>query len=89
MAFLYPTMFLRYALINFYRRVKTFFLGDKDKIRNKEVNRPSKTNANLTYELNGKLVDKEFGLFDNRMSIGDENKWFEKFDKLNLLEKKY
>ena len=64
-------------------------MGDKDKIRNKEVNRPSKTNANLTYELNGKLVDKEFGLFDNRMSIGDENKWFEKFDKLNLLEKKY
>ena len=89
MAFLYPTMFLRFALIIVYRRVKTFFFGDKAKIRNQQVNRPSGTNLNLVYELHGKLVDKEFGLFDNRMSVGDENKWFEKFEKLNLLEKKY
>ena len=87
MAFRYPKMILRYAISTMYRWVKTFFLGNKAKIRIKEVNRPSETTPNLTYELHGKLVDKEFGLFDNRMSIGDENKWFEKFDKLKLLEK--
>ena len=44
-----------------------------------EVNNPSFNNDRDTYSLNGHLVDKEYGLFDNRMKLGDEQVWFKKF----------
>ena len=50
----------------------------------REVNNPSKTTSRKCYEINGKLADKEYGLFDNRMKQGDEQLWFDKFSSLMI-----
>ena len=49
-----------------------------------QVNKPSQNNERPAYELQGSLVDAEYGLFDNRMQIGDEQIWYRKFEDLKL-----
>jgi len=46
-----------------------------------QVNNPTAENDRPTSELKGHLVDREYGLFDNRIKKGDEIPWFKKFDK--------
>jgi len=51
--------------------------ANSDLIR--EVNAPSAANTRATRQINGVLVDQEFGLFDNRMRPGDERDWMDRF----------
>ena len=61
------------------------FLKRKNRMSIEEqVNKPSQNNERPAYELQGSLVDAEYGLFDNRMQIGDEQIWYRKFEDLKL-----
>ena len=44
-----------------------------------QVNRPQAENSRATRTINGVLVDQEFGLFDNRMRVGDERVWLDTY----------
>ena len=44
-----------------------------------EVNKVTSENLRDTTEIEGSYVDKEYGLFDNRMKQGDEESWYKKF----------
>jgi len=55
-----------------------------NKLNSKElqdsVNKPSASeNSEL---IKGKYVHKDFGLFDNRIQLGDEKEWFNKFEQI-------
>lgn len=43
------------------------------------VNYPDRNKSENYVEIDGVLVHKEFGLYDNRMSLGDELLWYESF----------
>jgi surface carbohydrate biosynthesis protein len=51
----------------------------KQKKIDKEVNNVLIKNNRETIKINNKLVDKEYGLFDNRIKEGDEEYWYDKF----------
>ena len=48
---------------------------------NQGVNNVSIHNYRDVVKVNNKLVDKEYGLFDNRINEGDEEYWYTKFKK--------
>jgi surface carbohydrate biosynthesis protein len=47
----------------------------------RQVNTPERENTRPTRQIQGVLVDQEFGLFDNRMRPGDELPWMERFER--------
>ncbi|MDA1306139.1 MAG: hypothetical protein O2917_02600 [Acidobacteria bacterium] len=47
----------------------------------RQVNAPERENTRPTRQIQGVLVDQEFGLFDNRMRPGDEEPWMERFER--------
>lgn len=47
------------------------------------VNKPTASKNSVL--IKGKFIQKEFGLFDNRMQLGDEKEWFNKFEKIMRL----
>ena len=68
---LYLIVFLRNRLIIKYSRQR--------KIDN-EINNVTDKNLRKTSKIGDKLVDTEYGLFDNRIVEGDELFWFKRFD---------
>lgn len=66
-------------VIVFLRNHLSFKLYKQSKI-DFQVNNVSAENARITYKINGRLVDREFGFFDNKIREGDELTWFKKFD---------
>lgn len=44
-----------------------------------EVNNPSSDNLRPVYVINGKPIDAEYGLYDNRMQPGDSQAWLSAF----------
>lgn len=47
----------------------------------RQVNRPGANNTRPVRQINGIALDEEFGLFDNRMRLGDEGVWLSLFAK--------
>jgi surface carbohydrate biosynthesis protein len=71
-------------LINF---IKIIFFSKKIEENIKlinEVNKPSEQNIRKTKKIGTKIVDMEYGLFDNRIKPGDEQYWLSKFNNLSL-----
>ena len=60
-------------------QLENFFHATESRKVEEQANRPTERNRRETYQVNGKLVDKEFGLYDNKMKEGDEDFWFEKY----------
>ncbi len=64
--------------------LKKFIFSKKIKQQNKlenEVNRPHELNIRKIKKIGSKIVDYEYGLFDNRIKAGDEMYWLQKYDK--------
>ena len=79
-----PTQFIPYYLRLAKIGFGNLFGKNKNQLIEYTVNNPSADNLRATYEIKGRVVDKEFGLFDNRMKLGDEEFWFQKFENLGL-----
>ena len=69
--FLYYLVFLRNRFSPSHRKqAKT----------NKEINRVNVSNERPVIKVSDTYVDQEYGLLDNRMILGDETYWYERFD---------
>jgi surface carbohydrate biosynthesis protein len=65
--------------------LKSFLFSKKIEQINKlinEVNQPSEQNIRKFKKIGYKIIDYEYGLFDNRIKSGDEEYWLKKYDKL-------
>ena len=49
-----------------------------------EVNNPSKENIRRIKKIGTNIVDYEYGLYDNRIKIGDEKIWLNKYAKMGI-----
>lgn len=70
-----------YLIITYLKKI---IFKEKIKQDNKlvnEVNRPSEQNTRKVKKIGSKIVDYEYGLFDNRIKDGDEVYWLQKYDK--------
>jgi hypothetical protein len=70
-----------YLIIKYLKKI---IFKEKIKQDNKlvnEVNRPSEQNTRKVKKIGCKIVDYEYGLFDNRIKAGDEVYWLQKYDK--------
>jgi len=64
---------IKYTILN------ALMLFQRNRRLEREVNAPSAVNEREVKEINGVLVDAEYGLFDNRMRPGDESIWYQRF----------
>ncbi len=81
-----PQTLVPYAIVkgrSFLQRMR--ILSSSKKIET-QVNAPTKNNEREIYEINGVLVDKEYGLYDNRMKSGDELTWYARFEKNGYID---
>lgn len=71
-----PLVIIAMSLISIKTKILDWVSGRKKRID--IVNNPTKESSFVT-NISNTLVDKEYGLADNRIKIGDENYWKERF----------
>jgi surface carbohydrate biosynthesis protein len=64
---------------------KRLFHKSKNITDEHEINRPSLNNKRDVRVINKVVVDREYGLFDNRMKPGDEKYWYRKYDTCKVI----
>ena len=76
----YPNLIFPYLYVSVRGLLRKMVgVGVYNKIE-REINAPTEENTREICDIQGVLVDKEYGLYDNRMKKGDEGEWFDKFN---------
>jgi len=76
-----PKLYLLYSMVSLRSALRKAATFSKYENIEKEVNAPTNSNDRDVCEIEGVLVDKEYGLYDNRMKAGDEILWYDRFSK--------